>query len=138
MRSGEVPSFGPEESGISELERLALMNSIAARVEASTHELAASEINRDPMLHALLGKIVEGGAELDPSHLAHLRKILALRLGSLPEMAEQAAQDQAFFDLMSTTIHAEIDELNAFAEDSEPPEIWGIACDDLLWLESDE
>lgn len=131
------PSFD-SEPGISEIDRLDLMRSAAAEVEATAHEFASREISRDPILHTLLGKVVEGGAELDRTHLAHLRKIIALRLSGLHDIAAQAAQDQDFFELMSTTVQAEIEELNALAEANELPDLWDIAYEDLLRLESEE
>lgn len=141
MRFGGGPegsSFGFEEVGISELERLDLMRAVAAEVEVTAHKFATSEINRDPLLHTLLGKVVESGAELDDIHLAHLRKMIALKLGGLHDIATQAAQDQKFFGLMSSVVETEIEELNALAEANKLPDLWDIAYEDLLRLEGNE
>lgn len=132
------PSFSFEESGVSGLERLDFMRSVAAEIEATAHEFAAREINRDPVLHTLLSTIIEGGAELDPQYLSHLRKIATLRLAALQDVAIQVAQDQEFFTLMSVTLRSEINELDTLAEANELPDMWDIAYRDLLQLEDDQ
>jgi hypothetical protein len=141
MRFGggpEEPSFGFEESGLSETERLELMLNLASEIEASAHELSASQINRDPILHTILGKVTESGPNLGPTHLAHLRRIITLRLAGMPDIAAQAARDQEFFQIAIHTVQDEIDELNAIPGADELPDMWDIALEDLLKLEDEE
>lgn len=90
MRLGGGPegsSFGFEESGISEMERLDLVRQLAGHIEASAQELGAKHINRDPIVHTMLSKVIEGGPDLDPTHAAHIRKMIALRMwGGYPTL----------------------------------------------------
>jgi hypothetical protein len=136
--SPEGPSFNFEESGLSETERLDLMRNLAAEIEASAHELSVSQINRDPILHTILGKVIESGPNLDPAHLAHLRRIITLRLAGMPDIAAQASRDQEFFQIAINTVQEEIDELSAIPGASELPDMWDIALEDLLRLEDEE
>lgn len=141
MRFGggpEGPSFGFEEPGISEMERLDLMQQLAGQVEASAHELGAKQINRDPILHAMLGKVIESGPNLDPTHVAHIRKMIALRMCGLPDIAVQAARDQEFYVLAIQTVNDEIEELRAIPGAEDLPDMWDIALQDLLGLEGEE
>ena len=141
MRFGggpEGPSFGFEESGISEMERLDLMQQLAGQVEASAHELGAKQINRDPILHAMLDKVIESGPNLDPTHLAHIRKMIALRMCGLPDISAQAAKDQEFYGLAIQTVHDEIEELRTMLGAEDLPDMWDIALQDLLGLEGEE
>jgi hypothetical protein len=135
----EGPSFGfEEESGISEMERLDLMQELAGQIEASSHKISAERINQDPILHAMLGKVVEGGPELDPIHVAHLRKMIALRMCGLSDMAARAARDQEFYGLALQTVQDEIEELRAIPGADDLPDMWDVALQDLLGLEGEE
>lgn len=141
MRFGggpEGPSFGFEESDVSEMERLDLMRQLAGQVEASAHELGAKQINRDPILHAMLSKVIESGPILDPTHVAHIRKMIALRMCGLPEIAAQAARDQDFYGLAILTVQDEIEELRTIPGSDDLPDMWDIALQDLLDLEGDQ
>jgi DNA-binding phage protein len=123
------------ESGISKLDRLRLMEEIAVSYAEIVHEMATRKINSDPLLQALLGKIVESGPELDPTYLAHLRKIVALRMSGLPEIAEQIALDREFYAIILEITENEIVQLNALIEEKHPSDAWDIALEDLSHLE---
>jgi hypothetical protein len=136
--SPEGPSFDFEESGISEMERLGWMQELAGQVEASAQELGAEKINQDPILHAMLGKVIESGSELDPTHVAHLRKMIALRMCGLADKVVQAARDQEFYGLALQTVRDEIEELRAIPGGEDLPDMWDVALQDLLQLEGEE
>jgi hypothetical protein len=141
MRNGgpEGPSFNfDREPGISEIERLGLMRELAASVEATANKFAVNALQRDPISHTLLGKIVESGPEYDPTTLAHMRKMLALRLFGLPDIAARAASDREFFDIAIMSVSYEIDELESIPGADELPDMWDIALEDLLRLQNEE
>jgi hypothetical protein len=128
--------FGYEdESGLSAIERLDLLAELESRKAEVAHELAAKQINQDPALHALLGKIVEGGAELDSVHQSHIRRMIALKLYGLPEEAVQSETNHTFYLAAATTVRAEIDELYDALGNQELSDPWDTALRDLTSLE---
>ena len=137
-RGPEGPSFSFEESRLSEMERLDLMRQLARQVEASAMKLGAEQINRDPILHTMLTKVIEGGPDLDPTHIAHMRKMIALRMCGLPDVSAQAASDQAFYGLAIQTVQYEIEELKSIPGAENLPDMWDIALQDLLGLEGEQ
>lgn len=132
--------FSENESGVSELRRLELMKDIVMRRENIARETMSTTINTDPLLRALLAKIIETGPELESTHLAHLRRIAALRLHTIPDIIEQAATDTVFFRLAIETVYDEIQDLEFALQQTrdDMPDKWDTALKDLTRLEGND
>ncbi len=131
----EVPLFWHEESSPSELERLYLMQGLAVGTDRIAQELGASQNTQGPILRIMLGKLIEGGPNLCPNHVSHLRRMIALGLRGLPDIVTQAEADQELVRLAEHTVSGEIKELNSIPKADEFPYPWDIAVEDLCRLE---
>lgn len=138
MSFNSGPEFlsGPErEPGLSAIERLDLLAEIAARSATIAHELGAVQVNQDPVLHAMLSKVIEGGPELDPTHQSFLRKMIALRLNGLPEDVAKSETDYAFYSSAAQTVRGEIEELRGMLGEDRLTDPWDAALQDLTDLD---
>lgn len=135
------PEFGSGHSegltALEEQERLELSRELAQCIEVAANMATAEAINGDPMLHAMLSKLIEGGPELYPPTRAHLRKMIALHLHPFDKVRQQAAIDVSFFDATSQQVQQEVEELKSMEGLENLPDLWDIALQDLLRLDDD-
>src|SRR5688500_4035841 len=113
MEGYRGPEYGFVESGpaAEEMARAELCAGIAEAVEARAQEMAAAEISQDPLLQSMMSKLIESGVELDVDLKAHLRKMVALRIGTLLGEGVQAGSDGTFFRMLEDEISLELNEM---------------------------
>lgn len=141
MHSPEFGGFGYEgETALSEIERSQMLAELARTRQEIAHGHAAAEVAGNPELHAMLGKLIEGGPELSPGTRAHLRRMIALSYNfyTYARQSADAAIDEEFYGVVIGALQGELDELNAMAEDERLPDLWDVAYEDLLRLEGNE
>lgn len=134
-------SGGYEEgpSAIEEIDRLDLMAELSRAKAIMAHECAAVEINQDPALQAMLGRLIEAGPNMNPAMSAHLRMMVALRIGPLQKLGIQAQADAEFFEIARYEVERELNELSGLEDQlSDLPDAWDIALEDLLKLYEDD
>lgn len=136
----EFGSFGLEnEPAIDKITRAEMLAELSLKTANNAQEFAVNQINRDPILHTMLSKVINCGPELDPDYVQHLRKMIALRLNGSVEIQVQAGQDRDFYLSMAWEARSELRELDGFKADlTGLPDMWDIAYKDLLHLEGGE
>ena len=135
----ESGSFYEGPTAVDQLEMARIKLELAQAIEASSVEAGSQEINRDPLLHSILTKIIESGPELNPDIVRHLRKMVALRIGHLIEAGLRAGDDAEFWALVQSEVMDEIEALkNLEGLEDLPDPSWDFALQDLLELEDEE
>ena len=132
------PDFYEGETAIDEIARAEMLAVLNRAIEGWSREAAAREIAADPELEAMIGVLIEQSQEWDPYRRAHLRKMIALRLGTLNQLALQATQNAGFFDIARLEVEREVEELKQIESLQDLPDLWDLALQDLLTLESGE
>jgi hypothetical protein len=137
MFSGEFGRSGYEqETALSEIERHETLAELARDRQMIMDGLAAGEVGKHPGLMAILSKLIEGGPELSSDHRGHLRRMAAIYYDTYSDYArasQNAEMDADLHEMAATSIQAELVELEV---GEGWPDMWDVAYEDLLKLES--
>ena len=136
--SFEHGSWYEGPTALDELERARIMEELAETIQIASQERTSEEINGDPILQALLGKIINSGPGLDPDIVSHLRKIVALRIGHIANVGIKASDDAKFWRVAQSVVMDELETLNSFMGEELTEPSWYSALEDLRQLGDNE